>query len=137
MPISLEEKEKILTIFTGECVKNKVCPIKDIMASYGDKWSMYTVLVLGKKGTMRFNELSANINGISHRLLTVTLRSLQHDGIVQRTLFAEIPPKVEYCLTPLGESLLRQLLQLATWAEANFEQIMDARQLGHQTEVAH
>jgi len=137
MPISLEEKEKISTIFTGECVKKKVCPIKDIMASYGDKWSMYTVLLLGKKGTMRFNELSANINGISHRMLTVTLRSLQHDGIVQRTLFAEIPPKVEYCLTPLGESLLRQLIQLATWAEANFEQIMDARQLGHQTEVAH
>ncbi|MEJ7676908.1 MAG: helix-turn-helix domain-containing protein [Segetibacter sp.] len=76
---------------------------------------------------MRFNELRSGIQGISQRMLTITLRSLEENGIVSRTIFCEIPPRVEYQLTQLGESLVKQLLQLATWAEENFTEIMKAR----------
>ena len=87
--------------FSGACTRKKICPVKDIMAAYGDKWTMYTVLLLGQHGKMRFNELRDNISGISQRMLTVTLRSLEEDGIILRTLYAEKPPRVEYELTEL------------------------------------
>lgn len=127
MSVTAKEREKIAAVFSGVCRQKKVCPVKDIMAAYGDKWSMYTVLLLGQEQKMRFNELRTAIAGISQRMLTVTLRSLEEDGIVLRTLYPEIPPRVEYQLTELGESLLKQLLQLATWAEENFSEIMKAR----------
>ena len=127
MPVTTKEKEQIAAVFSGACSRKRVCPVKDIMAHYGDKWSMYTVLMLGQHGKLRFSELRAGISGISQRMLTVTLRSLEDDGIVSRTLYPEIPPRVEYELTELGESLLRQLLQFAKWAEAHFGDIMQAR----------
>lgn len=127
MSITTKEREKIAAVFSGACSQKKLCPVKDIMASYGDKWSMYTVLLLGQYKTLRFNQLRSAIIGISQRMLTVTLRSLEEDGIVSRTLYPEIPPRAEYRLTELGESLLKQLLQLATWAEENFGEIMKAR----------
>lgn len=127
MPVSSKEKEKIAAIFSGACCRKKICPVKDIMATYSDKWSMYTVLLLGQQQRLRFNELRSCIEGISQRMLTVTLRSLEENGIVSRTIYPEIPPRVEYQLTQLGESLAKQLLQLATWAEENFEEIIKAR----------
>lgn len=127
MPVTTRERDKIAAVFSGVCTQKKVCPVKDIMASYGDKWTMYTVLLLGQYQKMRFNELRCNINGISQRMLTVTLRSLEEDGIVLRTVYREIPPHVEYQLTELGNSLLKQLLQLATWAEENVGEILKAR----------
>ena len=127
MPVTTKEREKIAAVFSGACTQKKVCPVKDIMASYGDKWTMYTVLLLGQRQKMRFNEMRSNINGISQRMLTVTLRSLEEDGIVSRTIYPEIPPRVEYELTELGESLLKQLLQLATWAEEHVGEILKAR----------
>lgn len=127
MPVTSKEKEKIAGVFSGACRQKKLCPVKDIMASYGDKWTMYTILLLGQNQPMRFSELHQTISGISQRMLTVTLRSLEQDGIVTRTNFAGSPPRVEYALTPLGETLLRQLLQLAGWAEANFAEIVKAR----------
>jgi DNA-binding HxlR family transcriptional regulator len=127
MPVTTNERERIAAVFSGACTQKKLCPVKDIMASYGDKWTMYTVLLLGQHQKMRFNELRCNINGISQRMLTVTLRSLEEDGIVSRTIYPEIPPRVEYRLTELGESLLMQLLQLATWAEENVGEILKAR----------
>ncbi|HEY1006297.1 MAG TPA: helix-turn-helix domain-containing protein, partial [Sphingobacteriaceae bacterium] len=87
--------------------------MKDIMARFGDKWTMYTVLLLGQNEKLRFNELKNRISGISQRMLAVTLRSLEEDGMVSRTLFPEVPPRVEYCLTGLGRGLLDQILQLA------------------------
>jgi DNA-binding HxlR family transcriptional regulator len=129
MPITNKERKRIAAVFSGACSKKKLCPVKDIMASYGDKWSIYTVLLLGLHQKMRFNELRTAISGISQRMLTVTLRSLQEDGIVCRSVYPEIPPRVEYCLTELGESLLKQLLQLASWAEENFEAILKARKI--------
>jgi len=127
MPVTNKEKERIASVFNGACSQKRICPVKDIMARFGDKWSMYTVLLLGQHQTMRFNELKCHINGISQRMLTVTLRSLEEDGIVNRTLYPEIPPKVEYSLTELGESLLKQLLELANWAEENFSEIVKSR----------
>ena len=127
MPVTTNERERIAAVFSGACTQKKLCPVKDIMASYGDKWTMYTVLLLGQHQKMRFNELRCNINGISQRMLTVTLRSLEEDGIVSRTIYPEIPPRVEYRLTELGESLLMQLLQLAIWAEENVSEILKAR----------
>jgi DNA-binding HxlR family transcriptional regulator len=127
MPVTTKERERIAAVFSVACSQKRVCPVKDIMASYGDKWSIYTVLLLGKHQKMRFNELRTAISGISQRMLTVTLRSLEEDGIISRTVYPEIPLRVEYCLTELGESLLKQLLEFATWAEANFSTIMKAR----------
>ena len=117
----------IAAVFSGACANKKVCPVKDIMAGYGDKWTMYTVLLLGQHQKMRFNEMRCNINGISQRMLTVTLRSLEEDGIVSRTIYPEIPPHVEYQLTELGEGLLKQLIHLATWAAENVGEILKAR----------
>lgn len=127
MSVTTKEREKVAAVFSGACTQKKVCPVKDIMASYGDKWTMYTVLLLGQHQKMRFNELRCKICGISQRMLTVTLRSLEEDGIVSRTLYPEIPPRVEYQLTALGESLLKQLLNLAIWAEENVGEILKAR----------
>jgi DNA-binding HxlR family transcriptional regulator len=127
MPVTYKEKEQIAAVFSGACSEKKICPVKDIVSRYGDKWSMYAVLLLGRHQKMRFNELRSAIEGISQRMLAVTLRSLEEDGIVSRTVFPEIPPHVEYELTLLGESLVKQLLKLATWAEENFTEILKAR----------
>jgi DNA-binding HxlR family transcriptional regulator len=127
MSVSNKDCLRIARVLNGACSQKNICPVKDIMATYGDKWSMYTVLLLGQHHRMRFNELRSAIHGISQRMLTVTLRSLEQDGIVSRTLYPEIPPRVEYQLTELGEGLLKQLLELANWAEENFGEIMKAR----------
>lgn len=120
--------ERIAKVFEGNCKQKHLCPVKDVLARFGDKWSMYTVLRLGQHKKRRFNELKQGINGISQRMLTVTLRSLEEDGVVLRKVYPEIlPPRVEYELTDLGKSLLEQLLQLANWADDNFEGIVKAR----------
>ena len=98
----------------------------DILNRIGDKWSVMVVGHLTRK-TMRFNELRHTIGGISQRMLTLTLRNLERDGLVTRTVYPEIPPRVEYALTELGKSLLVQLLHLANWAEDHFSEILKAR----------
>lgn len=135
MPISSKERNRIADVFSGPCLQKKVCPVKDIMASYGDKWSMYTVLLLGQHKHLRFNELRSCISGISQRMLTVTLRSLEEDGIVLRTNVQDKLPHVEYQLTTLGEGLLKQLLGLANWAEENFTTILKSRKK-HENKIA-
>lgn len=124
----LKVHKKIDNILCLESQLEQCCPVKDILARFGDKWSIYTILMLGKNETLRFNELKALIAGISQRMLTVTLRSLEEDGLVSRKIYAEIPPRVEYTLTDLGQSLLIKLLELADWAKLNIHQILDARE---------
>ncbi|WP_299991423.1 helix-turn-helix domain-containing protein [uncultured Pontibacter sp.] len=121
-------QKKIDKVLCGKEEIESCCPIKDILARFGDKWSIYTILTLGKEEKLRFNELKSQINGVSQRMLTVTLRSLEEDGLVSRQVYAEIPPRVEYSLTPLGQGLLLQLLQLADWAKLNIDQILEARE---------
>ncbi|WP_187261410.1 winged helix-turn-helix transcriptional regulator [Pontibacter beigongshangensis] len=121
-------QEKINNIFDDRQGLSGCCPIKDILGRFGDKWSIYTILMLGREEKLRFNELKGLISGISQRMLTVTLRSLEEDGLVTRTVYPEIPPRVEYRLTELGQGLLLQLLQLADWAKLHIQEILDARQ---------
>ncbi|MDX5483058.1 MAG: helix-turn-helix transcriptional regulator [Hymenobacteraceae bacterium] len=121
-------QEKIDKVLCTQSEPEPCCPIKDILARFGDKWSIYTILMLGKQERLRFNELKSLIAGVSQRMLTVTLRSLEEDGLVSRTVYPEIPPRVEYSLTPLGQSLLLQLLRLADWAKLNIDQILEARE---------
>lgn len=104
------------------------CPIRDILDRFGDKWSIYTILQLGQTDKMRFNELKSKISGISQRMLTVTLRSLEQDGLVERTIYPQIPPRVEYRLTPLGFSLLEQMVNLGEWASTHMDEIIKARE---------
>ena len=105
------------------------CPVKDVLNRVGDKWSMLTVIMLSDHGTLRFNELHQVIDGISQKMLTVTLKMLEADGLLTRKMYAQIPPKVEYALTPLGESLVTPLMQLYDWANANMPEIKASREL--------
>lgn len=102
------------------------CPVRDVLDRIGDRW---TVLVLNElsAGTRRFTELRRGIADISQRMLAQTLRTLETDGLVTRTVYPTIPPRVDYALTPLGESLLAPLEQLIRWADASRPAIHAAR----------
>src|SRR5437868_5313725 len=100
--------------------------VSGVLARVGDKWTVLIVSRLGKR-PMRFNEMKREIGGISQRMLTLTLRNLERDGLITRTVFATIPPRVDYALTPLGRSLLEPVNALGTWARANAEAIERAR----------
>jgi len=104
------------------------CSIRHILDRFGDKWSILIISLLGHQGKLRFNELNQQIGDISQKMLTVTLRSLEADGLLTRTLYPEIPPRVEYELTDLGRSLLPHIEQLAHWAEQNMECILKNRE---------
>jgi DNA-binding HxlR family transcriptional regulator len=101
--------------------------ISDILARVGDKWSVLVVSRLGDK-PLRFNELRRSIGGISQRMLTLTLRGLERDGLVTRTAFPTIPPRVDYALTPLGRDLLTPVSALGEWATRNQTKIAHARE---------
>jgi DNA-binding HxlR family transcriptional regulator len=101
--------------------------ISDVLARVGDKWSVLVVTRLGER-PMRFNELRRSIGGISQRMLTLTLRGLERDGLVTRTVFATIPPRVDYALTSLGRDLLEPVSALGAWALANQAKIARARE---------
>ncbi len=98
----------------------------DILNRIGDKWSVMVVGMLTRR-TMRFNELRNAIGGISQRMLTLSLRNLERDGLVTRTVYPEIPPRVEYKLTDLGRTLTEPLDTLWNWAGEHMEQIKAAR----------
>lgn len=93
----------------------------------GDKWSVLVISILGYSGPLRFTALAQQIPGISQRMLTLTLRHLERDGLLTRTAYAEVPPRVEYSLTPLGESLRDIVLRLAEWASDHHDEIEASR----------
>ncbi|MGP2493394.1 winged helix-turn-helix transcriptional regulator [Mesorhizobium sp. PUT5] len=101
--------------------------VSEILQRIGDKWSLLVVRRLGD-GSMRFNELRHAVGGISQKMLTTTLRSLERDGFVTRTVFATIPPRVDYELTDLGRELLIPVKGLAEWAMTNMGRVNEARQ---------
>jgi DNA-binding HxlR family transcriptional regulator len=111
----------------GENKQHLNCSIRQILDRFGDKWSILIISTLGHLGKQRFNELNQQIGDISQKMLTVTLRSLEADGLISRKLFPEIPPRVEYELTDLGRSLLPHIEQLAQWAELHMECILKNR----------
>ncbi len=100
--------------------------IRDVLNRIGDKWSLLVIGTLDQ-GRMRFSELQRHIPGISQRMLTLTLRQLERDGLVTRTVYAEVPPRVEYELTDMGATLIEPSLALATWAIENYAGIDAAR----------
>jgi DNA-binding HxlR family transcriptional regulator len=100
--------------------------VREVLHRVGDKWSVLVVSLLGD-GAMRFSELRRSIEGVSQRMLTHTLRGLERDGLIERTVFPEIPPRVEYELTRLGKTLLEPIQGLADWAESHRTSIQDAR----------
>jgi DNA-binding HxlR family transcriptional regulator len=99
----------------------------DILNRIGDKWTVMVVGILSRRGTLRFNELKRAIDGVSQRMLTLTLRNLERDGLVTRTIYPEIPPRVEYSLTKLGETLIGPMDLLWVWAEENGAAVKAAR----------
>jgi len=112
------------------------CSIRHILDRFGDKWSILIISILGHIGKQRFNELNQQIGDISQKMLTVTLRSLEADGLISRKLYPEIPPRVEYELTDLGRSLLPHIEQLAQWAEENMDCILKNREKYSQKKVS-
>ncbi len=102
------------------------CPTREVLDRVGDKWSVLVIVLLGQR-THRFNELHHAIEGISQRMLTLTVRALERDGLVSRTVHASVPPRVDYELTDLGRSLLVPLGALADWANTHRSDIQAAR----------
>lgn len=102
------------------------CRAREILDRVGDKWSLQVISLLGER-TKRFNELRREIDGISQRMLTVTLRGLERDGIVIRTIYPVVPPRVEYSLTPMGATLMDAASTLVAWAESHLDRIDAAR----------
>src|SRR6476661_744044 len=100
--------------------------VSEVLARVGDKWTVLVVSTLGE-GPKRFNELRRALGSISQRMLTLTLRGLERDGLVTRTMFPTIPPRVDYELTKLGRSLLLPVGALGDWARANHAKIVEAR----------
>ena len=100
--------------------------VSEVLARIGDKWTVLVVGMLGD-GPKRFNELRRSLGSISQRMLTLTLRALERDGLVTRTVFPTIPPRVDYTLTRLGRSLLEPVSALGLWARQNRSAIADAR----------
>ena len=101
-------------------------PVSELLARVGDKWSVLVVSLLGD-GPMRFSALRRVVDGISQKMLTQTLRALERDGFVTRTVHATTPPQVEYALTPLGRDLLAPVGALADWARRNQARVEAAR----------
>jgi len=101
--------------------------VSDVLSRVGDKWSVFVVSRLGD-GPKRFNELRREIGGISQRMLTLTLRGLERDGLITRTVFPTVPPRVDYELTALGRDLLNPVSALGAWAIRNQPKIARARE---------
>lgn len=110
---------------TGSIIE--MCPVRNVIARFGNKWALLTVLIIGEQGVVRFNELSRLIPDVSSRVLSSTLRTLEADGFIDRKVYAVVPPKVEYRLTEVGKSLLPLIQQLTEWAQTNMKRVMNHR----------
>jgi DNA-binding HxlR family transcriptional regulator len=109
-------------------LSRNACPaVREVLNRVGDKWSVLIVALLGN-GPKRFSELRRAIEGISQRMLTLTLRGLERDGLISRSVEPTIPPRVDYELTPMGRTLLEPIMALAAWADQNREVIKKARE---------
>ena len=102
------------------------CEVREILDRIADKWSLLAIALLEGR-TLRFNELRREIDGISQRMLTVTVRQLERDGLVTRTVYPVVPPRVEYALTPLGRTLHSTIQALVTWTETHQDEVVAAR----------
>ncbi len=121
MNVTAPKHEMKHSLMNGECQK-----VSKILARVGDKWTVLIVMLL-RDGPRRFSEIKRSVDGISQRMLTLTLKNLERDGMVTRTVFPTIPPRVDYELTPLGHSLSAPVISLGTWAQTHSAEIDTAR----------
>lgn len=105
----------------------EICPVRNVVARFGNKWALLVILVLSENEPIRYNELGRKIPDISSRILANTLRTLEADGLVNRKYYQEVPPKVEYSLTDTGRSLVPIILKLTEWAQTNMKTIIEHR----------
>lgn len=110
------------------------CPIMSTIAMISDKWKVLIICKLCK-GTLRFNELKRELQGVTQRVLTHQLRELEADGLVKRTIYAEVPPRVEYSLTEVGKTLVPVLDKLEQWAEEHASELLDAKRRAAQSGI--
>lgn len=115
-------------------IKNKeknsiveICPVRNVISRFGDKWSLLTIIIINENGSTRFNQLGKLIPDISTKMLSTTLRTLEADGLVNRTVFPEVPIRVEYELTDTGKSLVPIINSLTAWALNNMKSIVAHR----------
>jgi DNA-binding HxlR family transcriptional regulator len=116
-----------VTVQVDEARDDRLCFARQILDRIGDKWSIAVIHQLGGQEIMRFTELRRGIDGISQRMLTVTLRTLERDGLVERTVHPVVPPRVEYRLTGLGRTLLGSVCALMDWSVQHADDVADAR----------
>jgi DNA-binding HxlR family transcriptional regulator len=104
------------------------CPSRMALDRVGDKWTVMVVELLARHGTTRFTDLKTSVRGVTPKVLTQTLRSLERDGLVRREVFAQVPPRVEYSLTELGRSLRRPVAALRAWAQEHVGEIVASQE---------
>ena len=121
----MQGRADIDTASIGPCAgmtAEHVASVRQVLDRVGDKWSLLVIAVL-EAGPLRYTDLQRSVTGISQRMLTLTLRQLHQDGLVTRTSYPEVPPRVEYALTPLGRGLLEIVTALIDWASHNHDEI--------------
>jgi DNA-binding HxlR family transcriptional regulator len=126
LSVGPENTASLMRLRMGE-VLDRNCPSREVLNHVCSRWGVLVLVVL-RDGMHRFSELRRKIGGISEKMLSQTLQSLEHDGFVERKALPVVPPHVEYRLTPLGEDVAAQVDSLASWIEANLPRIMRARQ---------
>ncbi|RYY91461.1 MAG: transcriptional regulator [Chitinophagaceae bacterium] len=127
VPAASQAQKKIQDFFSQQDPKATTCPVKDVLHSLTDKWSTLVVMNLGAAGTLRFSELKTRVFGISQKMLTVTLKNLEASGLLTRTVYPQVPPRVEYTLTPVGLQFLGHLTVMIDWACANSAVVLKNR----------
>lgn len=110
------------------CAYHEHCPTRLVLNRIADKWTVLVVILL-KDDKKRFSELKREIEGISQKMLTQTLRGLERDGLITRTVYPTVPPHVEYALTPLGHTLKDLLYTIKTWSETNIDEVLKAQKM--------
>lgn len=106
---------------------NAQCPSRQLLELIGDKWTSLILYMLSSK-TRRYSEMQHGIEGVSKKMLTQSLRSLEESGLINRKVYAVVPPMVEYSLTPLGKNLIPLILDIKVWAETHMDEVLAARQ---------
>ena len=105
----------------------EICPVRNVVARFGNKWALLVILVLSESEPIRYNELGRKIPDISSRVLSNTLRILEADGLINRRFYQEVPPRVEYSLSETGRSLVPIIIKLTEWAQNNMKTIIEHR----------
>ena len=118
--LKVRKKEQLNSII-------EICPVRNVVARFGNKWALLVILVLSENEPIRYNELGRKIPDISSRVLSNTLRVLEADGLIHRRFYQEVPPRVEYSLTDTGHSLVPIIIQLTEWAQNNMKTIIEHR----------